>query len=221
MISSPYHAGGWSSWKPRGLQYHRLFITLIKLNDFTPQGKPTDLIPRWHVNLKKKLVTQYTYLPGFDISKGYKDCPNTWLLNTKRGTRGQALIWIQSLTWEDLRRMFRWSQDWHVFHNLEKCLLMHYGEKKQRVSYDTGPIIRYWKWKRKRRTWEWLWITEQICQGNVLNFQTSTLKFRSEKKTIVIPIKNIEKQQKEDRRATELFGATRIWTMKKDWKGVD
>ena len=29
---------------------------------------------------------------------------------------------------EDLRRMFRWSQDWQMLFNLEKCSVMHMGK---------------------------------------------------------------------------------------------
>src|SRR6218665_1143321 len=30
---------------------------------------------------------------------------------------------------EDLRRMFRWSQDWQMLFNLEKCSVMHMGKR--------------------------------------------------------------------------------------------
>ena len=32
---------------------------------------------------------------------------------------------------EDLRRMFRWSQDWKMLFNLEKCSVMHMGKRNQ------------------------------------------------------------------------------------------
>ena len=34
---------------------------------------------------------------------------------------------------EDLRRMFRWSQDWKMLFNLEKMLSYAHGEEKPRV----------------------------------------------------------------------------------------
>jgi len=34
---------------------------------------------------------------------------------------------------EDLRRMFRWSQDWQMLLNLEKCLGYAHGEEKPKV----------------------------------------------------------------------------------------
>ena len=39
---------------------------------------------------------------------------------------------------EDLRRMFRWSQDWQMLFNLEKCSVMHMGKRNQEVSYEMG-----------------------------------------------------------------------------------
>src|SRR6218665_4098152 len=39
---------------------------------------------------------------------------------------------------EDLGRMFRWSQDWQMLFNLEKCLVMHMGKSNQELSYEVG-----------------------------------------------------------------------------------
>src|SRR6218665_1894264 len=39
---------------------------------------------------------------------------------------------------EDLRRMFRWSQDWQMLFNLEKCSVMHMGKGNQELSYVMG-----------------------------------------------------------------------------------
>src|SRR6218665_353019 len=39
---------------------------------------------------------------------------------------------------EDLRRMFRWSQDWH---NLGKCSVMHMGKGNQELSYEMGGKV--------------------------------------------------------------------------------
>ena len=37
---------------------------------------------------------------------------------------------------EDLRRMFRWSQDWQMLFNLEKCSVMHMGKGNQELAYE-------------------------------------------------------------------------------------
>ena len=42
---------------------------------------------------------------------------------------------------EDLRRMFRWSQDWQMLFNLEKCSVMHMGKRNNEFSYEMG--VRY------------------------------------------------------------------------------
>src|SRR6218665_39569 len=39
---------------------------------------------------------------------------------------------------EDLRRMFRWSQDWQMLFNLEKCSVMRMGKRNQELSYEMG-----------------------------------------------------------------------------------
>ena len=39
---------------------------------------------------------------------------------------------------EDLRRMFRWSQDWQMLYNLERCSVMHMGKGNQELSYVMG-----------------------------------------------------------------------------------
>src|SRR6218665_985195 len=42
---------------------------------------------------------------------------------------------------EDLRRMFRWSQDWQMLFNLEKCSVMHMGKRNQELSYEMGGKV--------------------------------------------------------------------------------
>ena len=42
---------------------------------------------------------------------------------------------------EDLRRMFRWSQDWQMLFNLEKCAVMHMGKRNQELSYEMGGKV--------------------------------------------------------------------------------
>src|SRR6218665_2192637 len=42
---------------------------------------------------------------------------------------------------EDLRRMFRWSQDWQMLFNLEKCSVMHMGKRYQELSYEMGGKV--------------------------------------------------------------------------------
>ena len=42
---------------------------------------------------------------------------------------------------EDLRRMFRWSQDWQMLFNLEKCSVMHMGKGNQELSYVMGGKV--------------------------------------------------------------------------------
>src|SRR6218665_2667058 len=42
---------------------------------------------------------------------------------------------------EDLRRMFRWSQDWQMLFNLEKCSVMHMGKGNQELSYEIGGKV--------------------------------------------------------------------------------
>src|SRR6218665_2574699 len=42
---------------------------------------------------------------------------------------------------EDLRRMFRWSQDWQMLFNLEKCYVMHMGKGNQELSYVMGGKV--------------------------------------------------------------------------------
>jgi len=37
---------------------------------------------------------------------------------------------------EDPRRMFRWSQEWQMLFNLEKCLVMRVGKRNQELSYE-------------------------------------------------------------------------------------
>src|SRR6218665_3888145 len=39
---------------------------------------------------------------------------------------------------EDLRRMFRWSQDWRMLLNLERCSVMHTGKRNQELSHEVG-----------------------------------------------------------------------------------
>src|SRR6218665_1113127 len=40
-----------------------------------------------------------------------------------------------------LRRMFRWSQDWQMPFNLEKCSVMHMGKRNQELSYEMGGKV--------------------------------------------------------------------------------
>src|SRR6218665_1183085 len=42
---------------------------------------------------------------------------------------------------EDLRRMFRWSQDWQMLFNLEKCSVMHMGKGNKELSYVMGGKV--------------------------------------------------------------------------------
>src|SRR6218665_63053 len=44
---------------------------------------------------------------------------------------------------EDLRRMFRWSQDWQMLFNLETCsvTVMHMGKRNQELSYEMGGKV--------------------------------------------------------------------------------
>src|SRR6218665_2511583 len=48
---------------------------------------------------------------------------------------------------EDLRSqscdhlMFRWSQDWQMLFNLEKCSVMHMGKGNQELSYEMGGKV--------------------------------------------------------------------------------
>ena len=42
---------------------------------------------------------------------------------------------------EDLRRMFRWSQDWQMLFNLEKGSVMHMGKRNQELSYEIGGKV--------------------------------------------------------------------------------
>src|SRR6218665_1732656 len=42
---------------------------------------------------------------------------------------------------EDLKRMFRWSQDWQMLFNLEKCAVMHMGKRNQELSYEMGGKV--------------------------------------------------------------------------------
>ena len=42
---------------------------------------------------------------------------------------------------EDLRRMFRWSQDWQMLFNLEMCSVMHMGKRNQELSYEMGGKV--------------------------------------------------------------------------------
>src|SRR6218665_1104346 len=43
---------------------------------------------------------------------------------------------------EDLRRMFRYSQDWEMLFNLEKCSVMHLGKRNGRQSIETNEEER-------------------------------------------------------------------------------
>src|SRR6218665_3342585 len=45
------------------------------------------------------------------------------------------------ILWEDLRSMFRWSQDWQMLFNLEKCSVMHMGKRNQELSYEMGGKV--------------------------------------------------------------------------------
>ena len=42
---------------------------------------------------------------------------------------------------EDLRRMFRWSQDRQMLFNLEKCSVVHMGKRNQELSYEMGGKV--------------------------------------------------------------------------------
>jgi ribonucleases P/MRP protein subunit RPP40 len=42
---------------------------------------------------------------------------------------------------EDLRRMFRWSQDWQMLFNVEKCSVMHMGKRNKEYSYEMGGKV--------------------------------------------------------------------------------
>ena len=42
---------------------------------------------------------------------------------------------------EDLRRMFRWSQDCQMLFNLEKCSVMHMGKGNPELSYVMGGKV--------------------------------------------------------------------------------
>src|SRR6218665_2808252 len=37
--------------------------------------------------------------------------------------------------------MFRWSQDWQMLFNLEKCSVMHMGKRNQELSYEMGGKV--------------------------------------------------------------------------------
>src|SRR6218665_1208795 len=44
---------------------------------------------------------------------------------------------------EDLRRMFRWSQDWQMLFNLEKSSVMQMGKRNQELSYEMeGKVFK-------------------------------------------------------------------------------
>src|SRR6218665_1565790 len=45
------------------------------------------------------------------------------------------------ILWEDLRRMFRWSQDWQMLFNLEKCSVMHMGKRNLELSHEMGGKV--------------------------------------------------------------------------------
>ena len=42
---------------------------------------------------------------------------------------------------EDLKRMFRWSQDWQMLFNLEKCSVMHMGKRNKEFAYEMGGKV--------------------------------------------------------------------------------
>src|SRR6218665_583297 len=42
---------------------------------------------------------------------------------------------------EDLRTMFRWSHDWQMLFNLEKCSVMHMGKRNQELSNEMGGKV--------------------------------------------------------------------------------
>jgi hypothetical protein len=42
---------------------------------------------------------------------------------------------------DDLKRMFRWSQDWQMLFNLEKCSVMHMGKRNNEFSYEMGGTV--------------------------------------------------------------------------------
>ena len=37
--------------------------------------------------------------------------------------------------------MFRWSKDWQMLFNLEKCSVMHMGKRNQELSYELGGKV--------------------------------------------------------------------------------
>ena len=39
---------------------------------------------------------------------------------------------------EDMRNMFKWSEDWQMLFNLEKCQVMHIGRKNHNAKYEMG-----------------------------------------------------------------------------------
>src|SRR6218665_3105677 len=49
---------------------------------------------------------------------------------------------LQDILREDLRRMFRWSQDWQMLFNLEKCSVMHMGKRNQELYEMGGKVLK-------------------------------------------------------------------------------
>ena len=39
---------------------------------------------------------------------------------------------------EDLRNLFKWSEDWLMLFNIDKCLMIHFGGQNKRTAYEMG-----------------------------------------------------------------------------------
>ena len=42
---------------------------------------------------------------------------------------------------EDLRRMFKWSQNWQMIFNVEKCSVMHMEKRSSEFSCEIGGVV--------------------------------------------------------------------------------
>jgi len=71
---------------------------------------------------------------------------------------------------EDLRRMFRWSHDWQMLFNWEKCSVMHTGKRNIELSHEMGGKV--FKVSEEERDFGVIICTGvQSRQGSVLKHQ--------------------------------------------------
>ena len=69
---------------------------------------------------------------------------------------------------QDLIELFKWSEDWQMLFNLDKCAVMHFGLANEGMEVRLGRVTRCWVRRRVKGIWElscrvtWRWISSVV-----------------------------------------------------------